>query len=224
MMDFSTSELPAGDEGIRDPGRVATRKKRRCRWPSRQGVAGSPDGHGQTAGLSSPRHGQPRQRAAPGVTVRATRDHNAPTRDSRCASSRSRLPAAHALPHPGRYGAIDYKAAGGWRRAAKCSGYTRPTDRLLKQRIWSPRRVEFRHRRRPFSTCFIADLRFILAAAAAGAPQSFLFSATRRSRLADVEFMNKPSQITISRSRRRPSAWSRALSRGRGKVSALLGC
>jgi len=73
----------------------------------------------------------------------------------------------------------------------------------LKQRVWSPRRVEvlvIDEADRMFDMGFIADLRFILRRLPPhDKRQSFLFSATLSFRVLELtwEFMNNPAQITI---------------------------
>src|SRR5262252_1182512 len=73
----------------------------------------------------------------------------------------------------------------------------------LKQRVWTPRRVEILvidEADRMFDMGFIADLRFILRRLPPHEKrQSFLFSATLSFRVLELtwEFMNNPSQITI---------------------------
>jgi ATP-dependent RNA helicase RhlB len=74
----------------------------------------------------------------------------------------------------------------------------------LKQRIWTPGRVEvlvIDEADRMFDMGFIADLRFILRRLPKPEKrQSFLFSATLSFRVLELtwEFMNNPTQITIS--------------------------
>ena len=74
----------------------------------------------------------------------------------------------------------------------------------LKQRVWSPSRVEvlvIDEADRMFDMGFIADLRFILRRLPRPERrQSFLFSATLSFRVLELtwEFMNNPTQITIT--------------------------
>jgi ATP-dependent RNA helicase RhlB len=74
----------------------------------------------------------------------------------------------------------------------------------LKQRAWSPARVEvliLDEADRMFDMGFIADIRWILRRLPAPeARQSFLFSATLSFRVLELtyEFMNNPAQITVS--------------------------
>jgi ATP-dependent RNA helicase RhlB len=74
----------------------------------------------------------------------------------------------------------------------------------LKQRVWSPARVEvlvIDEADRMFDMGFIADLRFILRRLPRPEKrQSFLFSATLSFRVMELtwEFMNNPAQITIT--------------------------
>jgi len=103
------------------------------------------------------------------------------------------------------YGGIDY----GKQRDALAEGcdlLVGTPGRLidyLKQRVWSPRRIEVLvvdEADRMFDMGFIADLRFILRRLPPPEKrQSFLFSATLSFRVLELtwEFMNNPSQITI---------------------------
>src|SRR5438034_4711387 len=103
------------------------------------------------------------------------------------------------------YGGIDY-AKQREALAAGCDILVGTPGRLidyLKQRVWSPRRVEvlvIDEADRMFDMGFIADLRFILRRLPPPERrQSFLFSATLSFRVLELtwEFMNNPSQITI---------------------------
>src|SRR5438876_979128 len=103
------------------------------------------------------------------------------------------------------YGGIDY-AKQREALAAGCDILVGTPGRLidyLKQRVWSPRRVEvlvIDEADRMFDMGFIADLRFILRRLPPhDKRQSFLFSATLSFRVLELtwEFMNNPSQITI---------------------------
>src|SRR5438270_938170 len=103
------------------------------------------------------------------------------------------------------YGGIDY-AKQRETLAAGCDLLVGTPGRLidyLKQRVWSPRRVEILvidEADRMFDMGFIADLRFILRRLPPPERrQSFLFSATLSFRVLELtwEFMNNPAQITI---------------------------
>ncbi|HEY7204558.1 MAG TPA: DEAD/DEAH box helicase, partial [Methylomirabilota bacterium] len=104
------------------------------------------------------------------------------------------------------YGGIDYNKQ---REALRegCDVLVGTPGRLidyLKQHIWSPARVEvlvIDEADRMFDMGFIADLRFILRRLPKPEKrQSFLFSATLSFRVMELtwEFMNNPSQITIT--------------------------
>jgi ATP-dependent RNA helicase RhlB len=104
------------------------------------------------------------------------------------------------------YGGVDYQR----QREALLAG----TDILvgtpgrlidyLKQRVWSPRRVEVLvvdEADRMFDMGFIADLRFLLRRLPPPEQrQSFLFSATLSFRVLELtwEFMNNPAQVSIA--------------------------
>src|SRR5881396_1983741 len=103
------------------------------------------------------------------------------------------------------YGGIDY-AKQREALAAGCDILVGTPGRLidyLKQRVWTPRRVEILvidEADRMFDMGFIADLRFILRRLPPHEKrQSYLFSATLSFRVLELtwEFMNNPSQITI---------------------------
>src|SRR5467141_1061693 len=103
------------------------------------------------------------------------------------------------------YGGIDY-AKQREALAAGCDLLVGTPGRLidyLKQRVWSPKRVEILvidEADRMFDMGFIADLRFILRRLPPhDKRQSFLFSATLSFRVLELtwEFMNNPAQITI---------------------------
>ena len=103
------------------------------------------------------------------------------------------------------YGGIDY-AKQRESLAAGCDLLVGTPGRLidyLKQRVWSPRRIEvlvIDEADRMFDMGFIADLRFILRRLPPHEKrQSFLFSATLSFRVLELtwEFMNNPTQITI---------------------------
>src|SRR5881409_1079391 len=103
------------------------------------------------------------------------------------------------------YGGIDY-AKQREALAAGCDILVGTPGRLidyLKQRVWSPRRVEvlvIDEADRMFDMGFIADLRFILRRLPPHEKrQSYLFSATLSFRVLELtwEFMNNPAQITI---------------------------
>ncbi len=104
------------------------------------------------------------------------------------------------------YGGIDYAKQ---REALRehCDVLVGTPGRLidyLKQHVWSPARVEvlvIDEADRMFDMGFIADLRFILRRLPKPERrQSFLFSATLSFRVMELtwEFMNNPTQITIS--------------------------
>jgi ATP-dependent RNA helicase RhlB len=104
------------------------------------------------------------------------------------------------------YGGIDYAKQ---REALRehCDLLVGTPGRLidyLKQHVWSPARVEvlvIDEADRMFDMGFIADLRFILRRLPKPERrQSFLFSATLSFRVMELtwEFMNNPTQITIS--------------------------
>jgi ATP-dependent RNA helicase RhlB len=104
------------------------------------------------------------------------------------------------------YGGIDYNKQ---REALRegCDILVGTPGRLidyLKQHVWSPGRVEvlvIDEADRMFDMGFIADLRFILRRLPKPEKrQSFLFSATLSFRVMELtwEFMNNPSQITIT--------------------------
>jgi ATP-dependent RNA helicase RhlB len=104
------------------------------------------------------------------------------------------------------YGGIDYNKQ---REALRegCDVLVGTPGRLidyLKQRVWSPSRVEvlvIDEADRMFDMGFIADLRFILRRLPRPERrQSFLFSATLSFRVLELtwEFMNNPTQITIT--------------------------
>src|SRR5262245_59072527 len=103
------------------------------------------------------------------------------------------------------YGGIDY-AKQRDELAAGCDLLVGTPGRLidyLKQRVWTPRRVEILvidEADRMFDMGFIADLRFILRRLPPPEKrQSCLFSATLSFRVLELtwEFMNNPAQITI---------------------------
>jgi ATP-dependent RNA helicase RhlB len=104
------------------------------------------------------------------------------------------------------YGGIDYAKQREALRAG-CDVLVGTPGRLidyLKQHVWSPRKVEvlvIDEADRMFDMGFIADLRFILRRLPPPERrQSFLFSATLSFRVLELtwEFMNNPTQITIS--------------------------
>ena len=104
------------------------------------------------------------------------------------------------------YGGIDYAKQRDELRAG-CDLLVGTPGRLidyLKQNVWSPRKVEvlvIDEADRLFDMGFIADLRFILRRLPPPERrQSFLFSATLSFRVLELtwEFMNNPTQITIS--------------------------
>jgi ATP-dependent RNA helicase RhlB len=104
------------------------------------------------------------------------------------------------------YGGIDYHRQRD-ALAESCDLLVGTPGRLidyLKQRVWSPGRVEvlvIDEADRMFDMGFIADLRFILRRLPKPEKrQSFLFSATLSFRVMELtwEFMNNPAQITIT--------------------------
>jgi ATP-dependent RNA helicase RhlB len=104
------------------------------------------------------------------------------------------------------YGGIDYNKQREELREG-CDVLVGTPGRLidyLKQHVWSPGRVEvlvIDEADRLFDMGFIADLRFILRRLPKPEKrQSFLFSATLSFRVMELtwEFMNNPSQITIT--------------------------
>jgi ATP-dependent RNA helicase RhlB len=104
------------------------------------------------------------------------------------------------------YGGIDYNKQREDLREG-CDVLVGTPGRLidyLKQHVWSPARVEvlvIDEADRMFDMGFIADLRFILRRLPKPEKrQSFLFSATLSFRVMELtwEFMNNPSQITIT--------------------------
>ena len=214
MMEFSTLDLPeAVMHGIRDAGFVTATPIQEAALPLAlrgKDVAGqSQTGTGKTAAFlisaftrlireSEPRSGHGSE---PRVLIIA------PTRELVVQiESDARLLGQHT---PFRiqavYGGIDYNKQRE-SLAAGCDVLVGTPGRLidyLKQRIWSPRRVEvlvIDEADRMFDMGFIADLRFILRRLPPPERrQSFLFSATLSFRVLELtwEFMNNPAQITI---------------------------
>ena len=214
MMEFSTLDLPeAVMQGIRDAGFVTATPIQEAALPLAlrgKDVAGqSQTGTGKTAAFlisaftrlireSEPRSGHGSE---PRVLIIA------PTRELVVQiESDARLLGQHT---PFRiqavYGGIDYNKQRE-SLAAGCDVLVGTPGRLidyLKQRIWSPRRVEvlvIDEADRMFDMGFIADLRFILRRLPPPERrQSFLFSATLSFRVLELtwEFMNNPAQITI---------------------------
>ena len=214
MMEFSTLDLPeAVMQGIRDAGFVTATPIQEAALPLAlrgKDVAGqSQTGTGKTAAFlisaftrlireSEPRSGHGSE---PRVLIIA------PTRELAVQiESDARLLGQHT---PFRiqavYGGIDYNKQRE-SLAAGCDVLVGTPGRLidyLKQRIWSPRRVEvlvIDEADRMFDMGFIADLRFILRRLPPPERrQSFLFSATLSFRVLELtwEFMNNPAQITI---------------------------
>jgi ATP-dependent RNA helicase RhlB len=213
-MEFSTLDLPeAVMQGIRDAGFVTATPIQEAALPLAlrgKDVAGqSQTGTGKTAAFlisaftrlireSEPRSGRGSE---PRVLIIA------PTRELAVQiESDARLLGQHT---PFRiqavYGGIDYNKQRE-SLAAGCDVLVGTPGRLidyLKQRIWSPRRVEvlvIDEADRMFDMGFIADLRFILRRLPPPERrQSFLFSATLSFRVLELtwEFMNNPAQITI---------------------------
>ena len=213
--DFTALDLPAAVlQGIRDAGFVTATPIQEAALPLAlrgKDVAGqSQTGTGKTAAFLIAaftrclRHQAPAPSGptAPRVLIIA------PTRELVVQiEADARLLGAHTgLRILAVYGGIDYHR----QRDALAQG----TDILvgtpgrlidyLKQRVWSPGRVEvlvIDEADRLFDMGFIADLRFILRRLPRPEKrQSFLFSATLSFRVMELtwEFMNNPAQITIT--------------------------
>jgi ATP-dependent RNA helicase RhlB len=213
VMDFGTLDLPeAVMQGIREAGFVTATPIQEAALPlalKGKDVAGqSQTGTGKTAAFLISaftrllrEDAQPGQGSEPRVLIIA------PTRELVVQiDSDARLLGKHT---PFRiqavYGGIDYNKQRE-ALAAGCDVLVGTPGRLidyLKQRIWSPRKVEvlvIDEADRMFDMGFIADLRFILRRLPPpDRRQSFLFSATLSFRVLELtwEFMNNPSQITI---------------------------
>jgi ATP-dependent RNA helicase RhlB len=213
-MNFATLDLPGPVmQGVRDAGFVTTTPIQEATLPLAlrgKDVAGqSQTGTGKTAAfLVAAFTHLVRNPAPPSAPLAAPRVLViAPTRELVVQiEADARLLGAHV---PARilavYGGIDYARQ---RDAFQegCDVLIGTPGRLidyLKQRVWSPRRVEvlvIDEADRMFDMGFIADLRFVLRRLPpADKRQSFLFSATLSFRVLEItwEFMNNPSQITI---------------------------
>jgi ATP-dependent RNA helicase RhlB len=214
-LEFASLDLPAPVlAGIRDAGFVTATAIQEAALPLAlrgKDVAGqSQTGTGKTAAFLIAaftrclRHPAPRREgpAAPRVLVIA------PTRELVVQiEADARLLGAHTgLSIQAVYGGIDYAKQREALRAG-CDVLIGTPGRLidyLKQRVWSPGRVEvlvIDEADRMFDMGFIADLRFILRRLSKPERrQSFLFSATLSFRVLELtwEFMNNPAQITIT--------------------------
>src|SRR2546430_991567 len=214
-MDFASLDLPAPVmQGIREAGFVTTTPIQEAALPLAlrgKDVAGqSQTGTGKTAAfliagftrlLRSPAPSTPAGVGAPRMLVIA------PTRELvvQIESDARLLGRFTPFRTLAVYGGIDY-AKQREALAAGCDILVGTPGRLidyLKQRVWSPRRVEvlvIDEADRMFDMGFIADLRFILRRLPPhDKRQSFLFSATLSFRVLELtwEFMNNPTQITI---------------------------
>jgi ATP-dependent RNA helicase RhlB len=214
-LEFAALDLPALVlQGIRDAGFVTATPIQEAALPlalKGKDVAGqSQTGTGKTAAFLIAaftrclRHPAPQGSgpAAPRVLIIA------PTRELVVQiEADARLLGAHTgLGILAVYGGIDYHR----QRDALAQGadiLIGTPGRLidyLKQRVWSPARVEvlvIDEADRMFDMGFIADLRFILRRLPRPEKrQSFLFSATLSFRVMELtwEFMNNPAQITIT--------------------------
>src|SRR5438876_3756160 len=215
-MDFASLDLPAPVmQGIREAGFVTATPIQEAALPLAlrgKDVAGqSQTGTGKTAAfliagftrlLRSPAPSTPAGVGAPRMLVIA------PTRELvvQIESDARLLGRFTPFRTLAVYGGIDY-AKQREALAAGCDILVGTPGRLidyLKQRVWSPRRVEvlvIDEADRMFDMGFIADLRFILRRLAKPERrQSFLFSATLSFRVLELtwEFMNNPTQITIT--------------------------
>jgi ATP-dependent RNA helicase RhlB len=214
-MDFASLDLPGSVmRGIRDAGFVSATPIQEAALPLAlrgKDVAGqSQTGTGKTAAFliaaftrclarPAPAKGGP---TAPRVLIIA------PTRELvvQIEADASLLGAHTGFKILSVYGGIDYNKQ---REALResCDVLVGTPGRLidyLKQRVWSPSRVEvlvIDEADRMFDMGFIADLRFILRRLPRPERrQSFLFSATLSFRVLELtwEFMNNPTQITIT--------------------------
>jgi len=214
-LEFTSLDLPQPVlQGIRDAGFAATMPIQEAALPlalKGRDVAGqSQTGTGKTAAFliaaftrclrhpAPPRSGP----TAPRVLIIA------PTRELVVQiEADAKLLGAHTgLRILSVYGGIDYAKQ---REALRerCDLLVGTPGRLidyLKQHVWSPGRVEvlvIDEADRMFDMGFIADLRFIMRRLPKPEKrQSFLFSATLSFRVLELtwEFMNNPTQITIS--------------------------
>jgi ATP-dependent RNA helicase RhlB len=214
-LEFTSLDLPeAVLQGVRDAGFVAATPIQEAALPlalKDRDVAGqSQTGTGKTAAFLIAaftrclRHAAPARSGATAPRVLII----APTRELVVQiEADARLLGAHTgLRILSVYGGIDYNKQ---REALRegCDILVGTPGRLidyLKQHIWSPARVEvlvIDEADRMFDMGFIADLRFILRRLPKPEKrQSFLFSATLSFRVMELtwEFMNNPSQITIT--------------------------
>src|SRR5262244_1602598 len=216
MMDFESLDLPAPVmDGIREAGFVTATPIQEAALPlalKGKDVAGqSQTGTGKTAAfliaaftrlLRTPERSVPGGAAAPRVLVIA------PTRELvvQIEADAHQLGRFTPFNIQAVYGGIDYARQRDTLREG-CDVLIGTPGRLidyLKQHIWSARRVEVLvvdEADRMFDMGFIADLRFILRRLPPPEKrQSFLFSATLSFRVLELtwEFMNNPSQITIT--------------------------
>jgi ATP-dependent RNA helicase RhlB len=214
-IEFSSLELPEPVmQGIRDAGFVTATPIQEAALPLAlrgKDVAGqSQTGTGKTAAFLIAAFTRCLSHPAP-----ARGGHNAPrilviapTRELVVQiEADARLLGAHTgLQVLAVYGGIDYNKQREALRAG-CDLLVGTPGRLidyLKQHVWSPSRVEvlvIDEADRMFDMGFIADLRFILRRLPRPERrQSFLFSATLSFRVLELtwEFMNNPTQITIT--------------------------
>jgi ATP-dependent RNA helicase RhlB len=214
-VDFASLDLPEPVmRGIREAGFVTATPIQEAALPlalKGKDVAGqSQTGTGKTAAFLIAaftrllRHGPPAGQASPAPRVLVI----APTRELvvQIESDARLLGQFTGLKILSVYGGIDYAKQRDDLRDG-CDVLIGTPGRLidyLKQHVWSPRRVEvlvIDEADRMFDMGFIADLRFILRRLPpAEKRQSFLFSATLSFRVLELtwEFMNNPTQITIS--------------------------
>ena len=214
-LEFTSLDLPEPVlQGVRDAGFVAATAIQEAALPlalKDKDVAGqSQTGTGKTAAFLIAaftrclRHAAPARSGATAPRVLII----APTRELVVQiEADARLLGSHTgLRILSVYGGIDYNKQ---REALRegCDVLVGTPGRLidyLKQHIWSPGRVEvlvIDEADRMFDMGFIADLRFILRRLPRPERrQSFLFSATLSFRVMELtwEFMNNPTQITIS--------------------------
>src|SRR5213596_3862422 len=215
-MDFASLDLPAPVmQGIREAGFVTATPIQEAALPLAlrgKDVAGqSQTGTGKTAAfliagftrlLRSPAPQAPGGAGAPRVLIIA------PTRELvvQIESDARLLGQFTPFRTLAVYGGIDY-AKQREALAAGCDILVGTPGRLidyLKQRVWSPRRIEILvidEADRMFDMGFIADLRFILRRLPPHEKrQSFLYSATLSFRVMELtwEFMNNPTQISVT--------------------------
>ncbi|HYB43016.1 MAG TPA: DEAD/DEAH box helicase [Candidatus Methylomirabilis sp.] len=214
-MEFASLDLPeAVMQGIREAGFVTATPIQEAALPLAlrgKDVAGqSQTGTGKTAAFLIAAFARCLARPAPGRSGPAAPRVLiiAPTRELVVQiEADARLLGAHTgFRILAVYGGIDYNKQ---REALRegCDVLVGTPGRLidyLKQHVWSPARVEvlvIDEADRMFDMGFIADLRFILRRLPKPERrQSFLFSATLSFRVLELtwEFMNNPSQITIT--------------------------